>query len=182
MSRKIIIIIVFSYVLSVFLGGLMPKYREVRRLRSDLNQQRRVLLQREDYLESLTKTLEEKEERKEELKRVDQGLPPEAEISSLLELLQKSLTETGLIFKQIGKFSKALVKNEGGVELWNSRISIEVSGSYDSFKSFLEKIERSAYIVEVDGVSFEYDEEKGGSDFYNFKVSLRTRFIKFNDS
>jgi len=183
MNQLLIIIIIFSYILSLWFGAFAPEAKKLSNLKTELSDQENVLFMRKEYAERLRRASNKIAKQRENIDKMEIALPKDAELSYTLEFIQDTISRTGLIFKKISGISVSNVKNDEGKRIEETRVGLEVKSSYASFLNFLEEVEKSARLIEVDSISFVYPEELEGGETYSplfdFSVTLKTRSTFF---
>ncbi len=176
MSKKALLSLVPLYILGLLFGLLVPEGNKIKDLRLDLAKQEGVLATHVHRVEQLGAVIESFSAQEEMIDRIEQALPSTPNTSALLEFLSVTIGESGMIFSEVGGISAVTTEDDVGRVVKESKISIEASGSYQSFLTLLKSLERSAYLIEVDSVSFASSQENA-SDFYDFLLVLRTRYM-----
>lgn len=169
MSRPLLI----SLLLLVFLVYcplfLLPKYQSFQLLRAEINQTQQELDLIQDYLSHLKDLSRELKSRQKELLKIEFGLPPDPEIASLFDFLQKIAPENGLILKSLSHSSAQPAKEEGS-QLKETSIILKVSGNYNSLLTFLAKMEKSARFIKVSSISFATPPQ---GEVFDFDISIK---------
>jgi Tfp pilus assembly protein PilO len=168
MSKRFFIIIVFlSFALILGRGLILPKYQKLRFFEQEIEKKRAEIERREEYLQELNKIAEILKDYQEQLAKIDSALPSNPDLEILLNFLQKTSSQSGLILKDI-KPSVSRFSEEGLREV---ELSFAASGTYTSFKNFLSVLEKSARFIKVETISFSSLGKEGFSDF-NFKIKV----------
>jgi len=161
---------------------MLPKYQELSRLNLEIKHKKTEFQYIEEHFSEIHKLLEELENYKDKLEKVNFAFPSDDSLTlvSLLRFLVNTSSQTGLIFKELNSYSISVPKTTSGKvsdsgDSLSSRIktislSFEVSGSYSAFKNFLKTLERSAKIIEVEKTSFSFEEE----GIFSFAVQIKT--------
>ena len=93
-------------------------------------------------------------------------------------------TQYGLILKDVNTVEPEIVtKNteDANNPIGKMNIEFTLTGSYDNFVSFLNHLERSARIIDVQSVSFDvnqYELKKTSVDRYDYKVIISTYWLR----
>ena len=125
---------------------------------------------RNAYFQNLRSLSEKLEEFKEDVAKIEAALPSDPSPPSFYNFLQKTVSENGLILRNIGGFAVSPLTSNPSLNAIS--LSLEVSGSYASLKNFLGAIEKSARIVEVNSISFSAPEEEG---LFNFTLGIQAQ-------
>lgn len=137
-------------------------------LQANLKDKRLELEIKEEYLAKLDKVKLELESHQEDFSKIELALPEDPSLPSLFNYLQKTSSESGLIFEKINPFSTSPSREVA--DLQETVFGIELVGSYPSLKNFILKIEKSARLIEVENISFSFKKEE---DFSTFSLRIR---------
>ncbi len=183
MSKLLILILLISYTLSLTFGALLPKQRKVEEIQKTLANKEVVLETRGQYVAQLKEYSSRIDEREEEIEKMNYALPSRSDVSYLLEFLNEALSDSGIVFRGVGGLSttRAGKKEETG----RVEISLNLTGTYDSLLSFLERTEKTARLIEVDSLSVAKEksrvegeeEESEGPSLFTFHVTLSAPYF-----
>lgn len=168
MPRTLIIAICLGLTLILGILFLWPKYQNFKNLQLQLENKKTEIRYRGEYYQELFSLSEKLKEFETELQNIDSALPSDPSLPPFYNFLQKASSENGLILKSIGSFSLSFLPGKTNIRLIS--IPIEVSGSYSSLKNFLRTLEKSARIIEVDGISFS---SPGEGELFSFKLGVK---------
>lgn len=172
MKKPIYIFIFFGGALIFSIFFTFPKYQEITNLRGQIEEKRIAFQYQEEYLQNLRDLGKKLEDYKEPLEKVKSALPEEPDIPSLFNFLQKAASENGLILEGTDTFSVIPPKTEE--ELGEVQVAFSVSGLYPSFKNFLNTLEKSARLIELETVSFSSLKE---GDIFHFSLNIIVHFL-----
>ncbi|MBU4299403.1 type 4a pilus biogenesis protein PilO [Patescibacteria group bacterium] len=158
-TTTIIICLLLSLALGFFL--VWPKGQEFRQGKAEIQQKETEFRNLKGYLSELRSVSEELQKYPTELSKIETALPSRFSLPSLINGLQKTASERGLILKSYSLGS--LPKQESGIK--ELPLALVLSGSYSAFKDFLFVLERSSRLIELENVSFSSPEEGKPSDF-----------------
>lgn len=200
MNRFIFIVItlIFSSVVSIVLA--YPKYQEFQAEKAELGLKEKELQNMEEHFSRVNTVFETLKKYKEELTKVDSGLPNTPSVPTLLDFVQKTVETKNLQMKNLStSFITSLKMNEddnavgsspeenimGGGQLpaesgdsvmagkiKDIDVDLTVFGSYEVFKSLLVDLEESARLIEIKDVSFSSSLEEGRNG-YSFNIQLK---------
>lgn len=156
-----------------------PKYQQFEDLRIKVARKTESIKRQEQYfteLEALSKKLENYQT---ELSKIDSALPLDVDSSlpALLNFVQKTSSENGLIFKGISLERSYPAEPELGEEVQNIVFTILTSGYYSSLKNFLIAIYRNVRLVEIESIRFSYPGPET-RQLFNFNLRLRTHALE----
>ena len=141
MSKRVLLLLIATYIISLLFGLLTPQYREVKALQLDLLKKSTTLNTHVHYVARLNAVLDTLDTKEDLMLRVNQALPSEPNTSALLEFLDVATAQSGVILVDVGGISGALVGDEGGRVIRESKLSLEVSGNYRSFLDLIRTLE-----------------------------------------
>lgn len=182
MSRLILIIICFFLVLLIGFFLIWPKYQELKNLEAKIEGKKTELQYSEEYFSKLNQLSEKLKGYEDQLAKIDFALPSDASLTSLslINFLQGASDLNGLVFKEFSSYSitspETAAKTPGSPEtelpskIKEIRLSFEVSGLYSALKNFLIALEKSARIIEVESISFSFEE----GEIFSFALELKT--------
>jgi len=169
MNRPIIIAVCLflTLVLGTFL--IWPEYQEFGVQKSKIWQKEGELQNLKEHLLELEALSRELERYQVELSKIDSALPAEFFLPSLLNYIQKTASENGLILKSFGPVSSTPFKAREKIKEFH--LSLELSGSYSAFKNFLSDLEKSARLIEVENISFSSPQEEEKP--FSFSIGIK---------
>lgn len=166
-SRFTSIFINFGLIFLLGYFWIFPQYKSFQEVNTQLQNKRIELRDKEEYFSKIEMAKAALEEYKGELSKIDSALPSEPFLSSVLNVLEKTSIENGLVLSQIG-FSKVLDSSRALKEI---RLEIGVTGSYPAFKNFLSTLENNSRLIEVENISFSTPKEK---EPFTFDLDIKT--------
>lgn len=188
MNKPILIIISFSLAAILAVVLVLPKYQDLQFLNQEIEQKNSEIHHKEEYIEQLKNIKKELELYPSQLAKLNSALPADPAIDVLLNFIQRTVSQSGLVLKEIDPPITKLMEEEetleeitgGGETLeqipveksklkWTD-LTFTVSGQYSALKNLLYTLENSARLIEVKKVSFSPPEK----DFQNFEIQIRT--------
>jgi len=177
MIRFAVIILFLATAVVLFLTQTNPSFNETKSLKLEkqsfdeaLQYSRELQALRDDLLGRYNAVS------REDIERLAGILPSEASSGELIIMLEDRVKSRGLLLKKIDVNEKRLVQDPSapiGVPPLPFRtidLSLSISGPYDSFLAFLEDLEKSLRVIDVDQIDF----AGGTGGTIEFKVSART--------
>lgn len=161
----IIIIFLLSLLFGVFL--VWPKYQELKAKRAVVIQKETELRNQNQYKTEINFLSEELKKYSSEVAKIDLALPSRFSLLSFLNYLQKTASENGLVLKnysQSAPSSKGKEK-EGGEEIKEVYLEMNLSGYYSSFKNLLSVLEKSSRLIEIEKVAVSSSGKEEPTDF-----------------
>lgn len=162
---------------------VQPKYQAFKQLKAQERFQQTQVENRERFFAQLEEISQRFEGYGEALDKINSALPSSPQMSLLLNFLNKTAEKNGLLLKEIGpvttsKLSPQEIEKirgketaQGGKELKETRVSLEILGDYPSFKNFLAALEKSARLIEIENVKF--NTLKTGAGLFRFNLQIK---------
>lgn len=163
-----LLISTFCLFLSLILGVafISPKYNDFKLVQAKVEEKKAELESQEEYFARLRETAEKLKEHEPQLAIIDTALPPKPSLTTLFNYLQTAASQNGLVVTGIIPISTVSAK-----DIKETRVILEMAGSYSSLKSFLLTLEKSARIIETESISFSTPKE---GSIFTFKLRIKT--------
>ncbi len=163
MKRTFAIPILFFFVFSFSIYFILPEYAEFKDLKAQVSKKEADLELEKNYFSNLEKISDDLEKEQEVLEKIDSALPKEISLASLLNFFQIKASESGLIVETLGQASIPSKKKKTGetetkAKIQESYFTITLVGSLPSFENFLQSIESSARLIEIESISLQESE------------------------
>lgn len=171
LNLPIVIVVLLIFVIIIGTVFVWPRYQKLKILGNMAEERRVELRNQEDYMKNLTGMAEELKKYETSLPKIDSALPDTTSLPALLDFLQKASSQSGLILKGMGSISVTPNKTIPNVK--ETKLSLVVDGSYSSFKDFLQIIEKTARLIEVENISFSASRE-GGPLTFNLRIKTNS--------
>lgn len=161
----------FAILLLVFFL-VAPEYKTFRKLQVNLGEKIAEYNEEFAYYNAIAVTYAQLENRKEDIKKIDDALPQDPALGKLVYSLQETAKENGLIVKDLflskTSLSNSAISANSGVK--DVVFSMDLMGDYPSLENFIISLEKSARIFEVNSISF------GSSSKlpYSFSLQIKT--------
>jgi len=159
MTNRIIFIVIFiviAMVLAVIL--VLPGYRQLQSFQAGVELRQAELQRTRNYFADLRNISEELKENQEALLKIDSALPPELSLPSFLDYLEKISAENNLILGKIGQVRSSASGQRSHIR--EHHLSFSLSGSYSSFKEWLNTLEKSSRLIEITSIRFSSPESR----------------------
>lgn len=168
---------------------LGPEWQTFRSIQKEINSLSRIsseldeIAEERDTLIELINTISA-----EELARINKSLPQGAHAADFLVFLERLSAEHGIVLKSVDLASFTEEKRDisgqptpGGAILTPAPsqkikefpVTIQVSGTYESFKTFLENLEKNLRLIDVDSFSFT---SQGDAKIIDFSIKAKTYY------
>jgi Tfp pilus assembly protein PilO len=166
MNKSFMSPILFFVILLVSVYIIRPEFYNFNNFKKELEIRNQEILSIENYHKKIDDTFNKLKNYEENLDKVSSALPDNYSSPSLFNYLQKTSTENGMFLKNAGlaKVSVKKTKVFSGTEVVEqntkeNHVNIDLIGSYSSFKTFLESIEKSSRMIETENVLVKIDGE-----------------------
>ena len=185
-----IILLIVLVVIIMFLD--LPAYNKVGFLKNEIEKYEQFLEEKKELLVKVGQLKEIYESREEEINKVYYVLPPSADIPNLIVQFEALASENGLILGNLS-FSQVETAKKTGKVTWggeaeettavevealgtyqNLEVSLSLTGSYQSFKSFLKALEHNIRLMDIKSISF--SSAKAETTTHTFAVSLEVYY------
>lgn len=171
-----ILIIVFS---GAFLL-VWPKYQELNSLNANINNSQLELQSKTEYFNNIKTVSEELKNYQDSLSKISTALPSDPLLPATFGFFQNIASQSGLVLEEVAVGSITSLEGESINEteeiivkqVQSIDFAVKLSGSYESFKSFLESIELSARIIEIKNIHFETPEEDNTPFSFELELSV----------
>jgi len=160
-DRPIAIATTLFVILIVIFYLVMPKYQEVKGLQSEILIKEAELTGREKYFREIANTYQKLVEHRENVEKINTALPEDPSIPPLVYFLEDQSLKNGLILENV-ELLRA-IPSEEKIKIKQTRLLMELHGSYSSFRNFLASLENSSRLIEVENILFTTKREKGAA-------------------
>jgi Tfp pilus assembly protein PilO len=169
--NSIPIVIAICFLLFLVLGGglILPKYKGLKDLQASVAEKETELQYKQQYFSNLADVKTKLDKYEEELSKIDSALPFGPSLPSLFNFIQGAGSQSGIVLKGISPFTSTSQKES---KVKKTEFSLEVSGDYASFKSFISALEKSARLIEIENISFSLPKEGGDIFTFNIKIAV----------
>lgn len=112
------------------------------------------------------------------------SIPKDIEMQNLIAQINNISSQSGLLLQSIGfedVSANAVINSKSIVQNYRTlKLSISLTGSYDSFKSWLGAIENNIRLMDVEAISFaglsSNSNSSGNTGLFNFKVTINVYY------
>ena len=157
MKHAFFIPILFFLCFLFLIYFFLPKYSNFRSLEQDISDIKISLGQKQAYFSELQSISNKLIEQRDVVDKIRAALPEEVSLASLLNFFQKKASENGLIlsnFNQSQSFSQQQQEEEvSESKVQEMNINIGLQGSFLSLINFLQAIEKSSRIIEIENIN-----------------------------
>jgi len=168
MPKNTILISISFLVLLAIIFLWWPKYQEFSDARIKLRERKIELENKDKYFAELSQLAQKLQEYSSQLALLDAALPQQFGAPDLLDLLSKESSQNGLVLQKVDLGDVSPLEKES--EIFKLPVSFSVSGTYPSFKSFLQALQKNARFIEIESISFS-SPQKG--DVFSFDLIIR---------
>jgi len=163
----IALILFIIFLLAFFL--VVPEYKTFGKLRTELAEKTAEFNAEYDYYSAIDRINLDLQGRQDDIKKIDDALPKDANLSGLVYLLQKTAKENGVMIRNLFLSKSAPSNAEANISngVKDTVFSIDLLGNYESLKKFMVSLEKSSRVFEITSISF-------GSTSGNFSLQIKT--------
>ncbi|MBU3942746.1 type 4a pilus biogenesis protein PilO [Patescibacteria group bacterium] len=176
--KKYILAILILIIVGLGSAGyflVYPKYQDYKAVKTEFEFKDEEMRAKENYLPKLESISEKLTEVSNKINIIESALPSNPSIAALYEYLKIMIPENGMIVNKInieGLFSESEESQEKVKEML---FSVEVAGSYESFKLLLSELYLISRIIKVDSFKLSSSESEAGPDTFTFDLQLKTQ-------
>jgi Tfp pilus assembly protein PilO len=179
MNSIFITIILFVLAGGVFFGFTDPQYASIQALTEEREELDRATEKMRELNEERVQLQEERNQfSPDDLDRLHKALPDNVDnvklvndLNGIAERYNMTVRNARVVFETNSSGDIVVDENMYGVV----SVQFSVSGPYQTFLSFLRKLEQNLRIVDIVNVSFS---SSGDSDFYEYQISLKTYWLR----
>ncbi len=177
MKRVFTIPILFFLSFLLIIYFILPSYFDFKSLRQEVSEKEIKVQEQKVYLSNLQEISEnlEKETESESLEKIDFALPDKISFASLLNFFQEKVSESGLILKSLAQTKTSVFQLEeeeipSRPKPKETYFNLNVGGTLPSFENFLNVIEKSSRIIEVESIFLKKETRE---EIIEFNLSLK---------
>lgn len=181
-NKSYIIVPLLVSAAMLFFLLVWPKYQDLQILQTNVSQKETELDETKKYFEEIERIYQQLESLKQSLSVIEGALPDKYSIPSIFHYLQNKAGSNGLVLKEIS-LEDVTVSSEKPT-LKEINISTALGGKYQpSFTRFLETIEKSARLFEIENITFSAplpkikespEEPQPIEESFDFHIELKT--------
>ena len=153
--KRISISILFFLAIIIFCYLILPQYKLLMTAKAGLKNENESLIQLENYFKEIKEISEKLKSYPEELATINKALPEGFNLPSFLSYLEKTTSESGMIIKEISL--TPIKKGEETKKISETSFNLIVVGDYSSFKNFLNSLEQSSRLIEIENIEIKTD-------------------------
>lgn len=188
MIRDIILIILILAFVAIVIFLDVPGVQGVLQTRKDIETQKQILLDDQDFLATVKELTRAYENNKENIDKIDLILPTKEDIPNLMVQVESLVFEQGLILDKLEvnaptegtetiNAEDVRVKGETSVAKYETlTIVLGFTGDYSALKNFLKATEENMRLIDIDSVSVFPESESMG--IFKFDLTLKTYYQK----
>jgi len=182
MGRSFIAITFLGLAIILFFGWTMPIWNDIKELKAERSAYAKALISSRDLQDIRDRLLTQYNSiSQEDLERLNVFLPTSVDAGGLITEFENRAQANGLTLKKISIQTQEVTKTKSTTlkapseSLFESAVvDLRVSGSYESFLSFLKDLEQSLRLIDVQQLSF----ISGTTDSYEFNIQGKVYYQK----
>jgi Tfp pilus assembly protein PilO len=165
-----IALFLFATLLMVFFL-VVPEYKTFKQLQTELGEKRAEFNAEFDYYAAIARVYFELQNRKEDIKKIDDALPTNSSLGKIVYFFQKTASENGIIIRNLflSKSSKNNITVGAVNNVEDIIFSLDLLGDYPSLGNFMMAVEKSSRLFEITNIAF-------GSASQNMLASNQSQF------
>ncbi|MEK7629102.1 MAG: type 4a pilus biogenesis protein PilO [Patescibacteria group bacterium] len=195
-SKLIINSIVFGMFFLAIWFVLAPAWSDVSALRKEVDLKKTSIELEKKIVEKLNSINQVLDTQKSNVERLEQAIPSSEFKPELISIMESLANQNGLSLTSVNielPIESGSVSNRRGStapkeSIGKLLVSINASGTYSSFKSWLEAVQKSLRILDINKITFSINNKKttDGKEIVNidpvidYNVDIRTYILKKN--
>ena len=182
-NKPVATVITIMIALIVLVLFVLPQYQDASLAQAMVNEKAAEYRGKSAYYATVAQLLEKIEVRREVLGKINSALPADFSVAPIVYFLDQKAVENGSTIKSVVFLQVPAVSSDQPMPLAPSKevknvvFTVDLTGSYDGLKNFLNALEKSARLFEVETISFTTVKPlqvPGGATSYDFKLQLKT--------
>ncbi|MCX6719852.1 MAG: type 4a pilus biogenesis protein PilO [Candidatus Staskawiczbacteria bacterium] len=187
-DRPIAVIVMFFAVIALAYFLVFPEYETFGQLRTQLGEKRAEANAKIDYYAAIDKAFFDLQNRKDDIKKIDDALPQNPDLGQTIYFLQKTAIGNGMIIKNLflsksSQTALASTAKNAKVGIKDIVFSMNVTGDYVSLENFMIALEKSSRVFEITNISFGSSSQQSAvsstpqfqsSQTYDFNLQIKT--------
>jgi Tfp pilus assembly protein PilO len=188
MIRDIILIVLILAFIGVVIFLDVPGVQGVLQLRKDIEMQKQILLDKQDFLATVKELSGAYKKNKENIDKINFILPLKEDIPNLLVQVEALVLEQGLVLDKLevntpteeatGRVidPRDLSAGQGTANTKYKTLTIDLAftGDYSALKNFLKATEENMRLIDIDSIGISPESEASG--IFKFILSLKTYY------
>jgi len=171
---------IFIAAIVVYSSFVVPEYARVNALRGEAEVKQQTLDEQRTILDRVSSLLSRYQSIPKLGEVVSVALPPDDDVASAFQQLYTIAAASGIFIQQFSANTNlALTSTSEGARAVRSvgtaQINLYLSGTYESFKTFLETTERNMRIMDVTGLKIQSAGRGTGNNFL-FNLTINTYY------
>lgn len=165
--------------LFIFLTFAWPEYQNIMLARGELLARSTLLDQQQAAMAQVQNLISKYKGEESQLKEVvSLALPPAESMASVISQLNAIAQSSGMVIKSIAASRLAVQPAQNTVSkgYGTLRLSVDILGSYESLKLFLQGIETNIRLMDLKNMSISNAGTKSSPDFYSYSLVIDTYY------
>jgi len=155
------------------LGGILfafPKYQMLVDVREAVKEREERVQRGEAVLVKLRNLQREAEKRQEDFAKIDTAIPEETALPKIYHELQLLGAQSGLVLSSIASSREKI--GEGAAAVEKTTIQLQLQGSYEGVKNFLQQVKSSERMFNAQSVLLDAQDETTGTGALKLQISI----------
>jgi Tfp pilus assembly protein PilO len=169
MNKKLITnLLIFAALFLAVWFGILPVWSEISTVRAEIKSKEGTVNLERQVIEKLNSINQVLDSQKSSVERLEQAIPTTESKPELLSIMENLASQNGLSLKGVNievapedtAAAKRSARTPDSISLKKIIIDISASGSYSSFKSWLDAVEKNLRITDISKITFKIPEKK----------------------
>ena len=162
------LIIVSSILIFFFL--ILPTFDKTRMLNGAIEEREIMLKESQQIASRVSELSNEIKINKNEIKKLDQLLPKQKEISEMLVTIESIISSSGLLLSEV------TLSESFGVDVGKIRANVKFTGDFDSLMTFLDLLEKNLRLIEISTIDVS-SQLTGTNNAINYDIKFEARYL-----
>lgn len=158
-------IILISLIGTIIITGVfgLPKYREYLNETQKFTNIKSFVENQTQYYKEIEEMFKKLETKRNQVDKINAMLPTQFDGAALINYFNETSKNAGLLLKNLTISSGGSLKDKERIHQYT--LSLSLDGTYLAFKSFLQSIERSSRLFEIEKISFSTEAKNEINEF-----------------
>jgi len=154
---------------------IIPNFQKYQELKAEFIQKTADVKAKRDYSDNLKDSRQKISDLQPKMSKIETAVPGDLNLPVLFDYFQKVVAQEGLVMRKISLGSTILALDNPAVQ--RTTVSLEILGPYSSFKGFLNQMEKSSRLIQVESLAVLAPEEGQNQDILTYRLTVSVNFL-----
>lgn len=169
-DRPIAIAIILFIILLLVFFLVLPEYNTFKALQTDLGEKRAEYNAQHEYYTEIAKTYSDLRSHDDDIKKIDDALSEDPNLGRTIYFLQEKAAGNGLVVKNLFLTRPSQAADNAEKDVKEISFSLGLMGEYSALAGFINSLENSSRIFEINSISFGSESRPP----YSFSLQIKT--------